>query len=185
VSLVIRVHLREFPVVANAFSQTCKSIRILLLTRPVYHHIAPASSDDVAHCLCPVFSVFMICPSNSYPLQFSRAEALEHGWLTRGPRPAISPSWLPTVYDTSEARRRMSRSLDGVIMASRPYATGTQSSARRRMRRSTGSRLSTANYSLCATKGGKVICWDVQRDVELATYNPGKNWELWKVSGGF
>jgi len=38
----------------------------------------------------------------------------------------------------------------------------------------------TANYSLCATKSGKVICWDVQRDAELATWSPGERWELWK-----
>ena len=38
----------------------------------------------------------------------------------------------------------------------------------------------TSSYTLCATKSGKVVCWDVQRDVCLAEWNPGERWELWK-----
>jgi len=38
----------------------------------------------------------------------------------------------------------------------------------------------TSSYTLCATKGGKVVCWDVQTDTCLAEWNPGARWELWK-----
>lgn len=38
----------------------------------------------------------------------------------------------------------------------------------------------TSSYTLCATKRGKVVCWDVQRDLPLAEWNPGEKWELWK-----
>ncbi|KAG5644303.1 hypothetical protein DXG03_008721 [Asterophora parasitica] len=38
----------------------------------------------------------------------------------------------------------------------------------------------TSSYMLCATKSGKVVCWDVQTDTCLAECNPGKRWELWK-----
>ncbi|KAG6852399.1 hypothetical protein C0991_012390 [Blastosporella zonata] len=38
----------------------------------------------------------------------------------------------------------------------------------------------TSSYTLCATKTGKVVCWDVQTDRCLAEWIPGKRWELWK-----
>lgn len=38
----------------------------------------------------------------------------------------------------------------------------------------------TSSYTLCATKSGKVVCWDVQSDTCLAEWNPGARWELWK-----
>ncbi|KAF6746301.1 hypothetical protein DFP72DRAFT_855558 [Ephemerocybe angulata] len=38
----------------------------------------------------------------------------------------------------------------------------------------------TSSYTLCATKRGKVVCWDVQTDRALAEWNPGEKWELWK-----
>lgn len=38
----------------------------------------------------------------------------------------------------------------------------------------------TSSYTLCATKSGKVVCWDVQTDSCLAEWNPGERWELWK-----
>ncbi|KAH7912718.1 hypothetical protein BJ138DRAFT_1003835 [Hygrophoropsis aurantiaca] len=51
----------------------------------------------------------------------------------------------------------------------------------------------TSSYTLCATKSGKVVCWDVERDLCLAEWDPrqlelkptekgtpGREWELWK-----
>lgn len=38
----------------------------------------------------------------------------------------------------------------------------------------------TSSYTLCATKSGKVVCWDVRTDKCLAVWNPGERWELWK-----
>ena len=38
----------------------------------------------------------------------------------------------------------------------------------------------TSSYTLCATKSGKVVCWDIQSDTCLAEWNPGARWELWK-----
>jgi hypothetical protein len=38
----------------------------------------------------------------------------------------------------------------------------------------------TSSYTLCATKSGKVVCWDVHSDSCLAEWNPGERWELWK-----
>lgn len=38
----------------------------------------------------------------------------------------------------------------------------------------------TSSYTLCATKSGKVVCWDVPTDKCLAEWNPGEKWELWK-----
>lgn len=49
----------------------------------------------------------------------------------------------------------------------------------------------TSSYTLCATKSGKVVCWDVHTDSCLAEWTPGsgtgtgggserERWELWK-----
>ena len=38
----------------------------------------------------------------------------------------------------------------------------------------------TSSYTLCATKSGKVVCWDVTTDRCLSEWNPGEKWELWK-----
>lgn len=38
----------------------------------------------------------------------------------------------------------------------------------------------TSSYTLCATKSGKVVCWDVASDKCIAEWNPGQKWELWK-----
>ncbi|KAH7929504.1 hypothetical protein BV22DRAFT_1191910 [Leucogyrophana mollusca] len=51
----------------------------------------------------------------------------------------------------------------------------------------------TSSYTLCATKSGKVVCWDVEKDLCLAEWDPrqlelkptakglpGREWELWK-----
>lgn len=38
----------------------------------------------------------------------------------------------------------------------------------------------TSSYTLCATKSGKVVCWDVQTNTCLAEWTPGERWELWK-----
>ncbi|KAF5363176.1 hypothetical protein D9758_008391 [Tetrapyrgos nigripes] len=43
----------------------------------------------------------------------------------------------------------------------------------------------TSSYVLCATKLGKVVCWDIQRDSCLAEWNPGFEWELWKCRVDF
>ncbi|EED83922.1 predicted protein [Postia placenta Mad-698-R] len=43
----------------------------------------------------------------------------------------------------------------------------------------------TSSYSLCATKSGKVVCWDVHRDVCLAEWDPRERWELWKCRVDF
>ncbi|KAL1740971.1 hypothetical protein HDZ31DRAFT_46416, partial [Schizophyllum fasciatum] len=38
----------------------------------------------------------------------------------------------------------------------------------------------TSSYTLCATKSGKVVCWDVRSDTCLAEWIPEEKWELWK-----
>ncbi|KAE9388152.1 hypothetical protein BT96DRAFT_1074965 [Gymnopus androsaceus JB14] len=43
----------------------------------------------------------------------------------------------------------------------------------------------TSSYTLCATKSGKVVCWDVQTNNCLAERNPRERWELWKCQVEF
>lgn len=38
----------------------------------------------------------------------------------------------------------------------------------------------TSKYTLCCTRTGKVICWDVNRGQRVATWSSGADWEIWK-----
>jgi hypothetical protein len=38
----------------------------------------------------------------------------------------------------------------------------------------------TSKYTLCATKSGKVVCWDILSNKPLASWEPEDKWELWK-----
>ncbi|KAH8110519.1 hypothetical protein DFH11DRAFT_1708782 [Phellopilus nigrolimitatus] len=38
----------------------------------------------------------------------------------------------------------------------------------------------TSKYTLCCTKGGKVMCWDVVKGECVAEWHSGADWEIWK-----
>jgi hypothetical protein len=38
----------------------------------------------------------------------------------------------------------------------------------------------TSSYLLCATRNGKVFCWDIETDTCLAEWRPDRLLELWK-----
>lgn len=38
----------------------------------------------------------------------------------------------------------------------------------------------TSKYTLCATKSGKVVCWDISSNSQLSSWEPEEKWELWK-----
>ena len=37
-----------------------------------------------------------------------------------------------------------------------------------------------SGYMLCATKSGRVICWDIHDETYLNAWQPEDKWELWK-----
>lgn len=38
----------------------------------------------------------------------------------------------------------------------------------------------TSKYTLCCTRAGKVICWDVLKSECVAEWHSGDDWEIWK-----
>jgi hypothetical protein len=38
----------------------------------------------------------------------------------------------------------------------------------------------TPSYTLCSTKTGRLVCWDVVNNMQAAEWNPGERWALWK-----
>jgi hypothetical protein len=104
-----------------------------------------------------------------------RAAQLERGWLTRTPRPALN-AFVTKGNEASDGFTKSSDETGSGIMSKYWYkVVGTPPDEEVDW-------LSpiTASYTLCATKSGKVVCWDVCRDVGIAEWNPGERWELWK-----
>lgn len=91
-----------------------------------------------------------------------RATRLESAWLSRTPRPSTS-----SPYTDGPSPDPSARSWYKVISAPPNEEVDWLSPI-------------TSSYSLCATKSGKVVCWDVQQDICLAEWNPNERWELWK-----
>jgi hypothetical protein len=105
----------------------------------------------------------------------NRAAHLERAWLTRTPRPATN-AFIPEgelalngFTKTADATRWGVKSKYWYKVVGTPPDEEVDW-------------LSpiTASYTLCATKSGRVVCWDVHRDVGIAEWNPGERWELWK-----
>ena len=93
----------------------------------------------------------------------NQATRLERAWLTRGPRPSTTSSYLNAPDGSQKGIRRWYK----VISAPPNEEVDWLSPI-------------TSSYSLCATKSGKVVCWDVHRDICLAEWDPRERWELWK-----
>ena len=104
-----------------------------------------------------------------------RATQLEQGWLTRTPRPALN-AFVPEGEGASDGITKPSDE-KGVGMMSKYWYKVVATPPDEEI-----DWLShiTPSYILCATKSGKVVCWDIYRDVGVAEWNPGEGWELWK-----
>ena len=100
---------------------------------------------------------------------------LERGWLIRTPRPALN-AFVQVKEEASDGIAESSDEKGCEIKSKSWYKiVGTPP----------GEEVDwlspiTASYNLCATKSGKVICWDVHQDVGIAVWNFGERWELWK-----
>ncbi|KAF5377391.1 hypothetical protein D9757_009700 [Collybiopsis confluens] len=135
-----------------ALQLTCKSLYYSFTTRPIYRKLA---LDLLRRCRPLPLKGFQKLGDLTTPQLMAcvhRAANYERAWLVRAPRPITSHS--NNYLDVGDDDRSASS-------LSSPVNTGT-------------------NYTLCATKSGKVVCWDVQTDTCLAEWNPGEKWELWK-----
>lgn len=93
----------------------------------------------------------------------NKAIRLETAWLTRTPRPCSSSPYIDGPDDDEDRPKKWYK----VISAPPNEEVDWLSPI-------------TSSYSLCATKSGKVVCWDVHRDRCLAEWDPNERWELWK-----
>ncbi|EIW80435.1 hypothetical protein CONPUDRAFT_165959 [Coniophora puteana RWD-64-598 SS2] len=157
-----------------ALQATCKSLRQHTLTRPVYR----AQAQDLLNRARPLplkgFNSFNTISTPALIQAVHKAQAFDAAWRVRAPRPATSE---PT--------------LDGKGV--RPWYTIISSPPDEEI-----DWLSpiTSSYTLCATRSGRVVCWDVARDIPLADWDPRtirsapgmppehgsgrERWELWK-----
>jgi hypothetical protein len=159
----------------DVIPQTCKHLRYAIRTRPVYRELAVSLLRRCRALPLYGFKRFSDLSTNQLVEVVNRAVQLERGWLTRTPRPAVN-AFAP---EGEEAVNGIAKSSDatgwGVTSKHWYKVVGTPPDEEVDW-------LSpiTASYTLCATKSGKVVCWDVHRDVGIAEWNPGERWELWK-----
>ncbi|KAG1782061.1 hypothetical protein EV702DRAFT_961478 [Suillus placidus] len=150
---------------------TCKSLRLFTLTRPVYRQLA---HDLLARSRPLPLHSFQRLSDLSTPALIAavdRARGFEKAWAIRAPRPA-----RPNPYYGNQWYITISVPSHEEIDWLSPI---------------------TSSYTLCATKSGRVLCWDVRRDICLAEWDPRSltcsdggdedededdedKWELWK-----
>ena len=137
-------------------SQTCRSLRAFTLTRPVYRALAHGLLARSRPLPLPAFQRLSDLSTPNLIKAVDRAHNFEKAWRVRAPRPARSTFSLSATPSTSSDRSgqwytKISAPPNEEIDWLSPI---------------------TSSYTLCATKSGRVICWDVARDVCLAEWDP-------------
>ncbi|EJF60658.1 hypothetical protein DICSQDRAFT_62111 [Dichomitus squalens LYAD-421 SS1] len=146
-----------------ALQLTCKSLHAFAVTRPVYRNLATALLRRCRALPLHGFQRLSDLTDEQLIEAVNQATRLEKAWLTRGPRPSTNSSYLNTPDGSQKGMRKWYK----VISAPPNEEVDWLSPI-------------TSSYSLCATKSGKVVCWDVHRDICLAEWDPKERWELWK-----
>lgn len=133
-----------------------------MTTRPVYRHLAVAL---LRRCRAVPVAGFQRIPDLTTPQLISavhRAARIEHAWATGTPKPSnLSP------YTDSPGLSAENKPWYKIISSPPNEEVDWLSPV-------------TSSYTLCATRSGKVVCWDIYRDVCVAEWNPNERWELWK-----
>ncbi|TFK85785.1 hypothetical protein K466DRAFT_587819 [Polyporus arcularius HHB13444] len=147
----------------SAIQLSCKSLHAFATTRPVYRNLASALLKRCRALPLHGFQRLSDLSDEQLVDAVNHATRLEYAWLTRGPRPSTSSPYLNTPDGAGSSSRKWYK----VISAPPNEEVDWLSPI-------------TSSYSLCATKSGKVVCWDVHRDICLAEWDPKERWELWK-----
>ncbi|KZT03901.1 uncharacterized protein LAESUDRAFT_683058 [Laetiporus sulphureus 93-53] len=152
-----------------AVQLTCKALHDFANSRPVYRNLAVSLLQRCRPLPLSGFQRLSDLTTEQLVCAVTKAIRLEQAWQTRAPRPSRASTAAHQAY-------------------ANPYAVPPDDWERswyRVIRAPPGEEVDwlspiTSSYSLCATKTGKVVCWDVQRDVCLAEWDPHERWELWK-----
>ncbi|KAI0074861.1 hypothetical protein K474DRAFT_1699442 [Panus rudis PR-1116 ss-1] len=142
-----------------ALQLTCKSMHDFVCTRPVYRDLAMSLLRRCRALPLAGFQKLSDLSTEQLKAAVARATRIEHGWLSRGPKPSKNSPYTTTSNGT--------RSWYKVISAPPNEEVDWLSPI-------------TSSYTLCATRSGKVVCWDVHTDSSVAEWDPHERWELWK-----
>ncbi|KAH8103498.1 hypothetical protein BXZ70DRAFT_925991 [Cristinia sonorae] len=145
-----------------ALQMTCRSLHEFGMTRPVFRNLAVALLRRCRALPLSGFQRLSDLTNEQLIHAVTRATRLERAWLTGTPKPSTQ-----SPYTDSPDQDPATKSWYKVITSPPGEEIDWLSPI-------------TSSYSLCATKSGKVVCWDVYRDVCLAEWNPNERWELWK-----
>ncbi|KAF9465174.1 hypothetical protein BDZ94DRAFT_1254710 [Collybia nuda] len=154
--------------------QTCKSLYDFSTTRPVYRKFA---SDLLRRCRAlPLKGFQRLTDLTTEQLirSVNKAAHYESAWRHRGPRPIRTGPYMGINMYSNYMDM-----VDNTELGTRPDNWYKVVSAPPDEDVDWLSPI-TSSYTLCATKSGKVVCWDVQTNCCLAEWNPGERWELWK-----
>ena len=170
---------RMNPNLTSTILQTCKSLYDASTTRPVYRKLA---NDLLRRCRAlPLKGFQRLSDLSTENLIHSvnKATHYENAWRYRAPRPIAAEPWNNGINTRSNYMdvapkgplavkvRKLGNTWYKIVSAPPGEEVDWLSPI-------------TSSYTLCATKSGKVVCWDVQTDTCLAEWNPGARWELWK-----
>ncbi|KAI5995307.1 hypothetical protein F5J12DRAFT_726130 [Pisolithus orientalis] len=148
----------------HSLQATCKSLRSFTLTRPVYRSLAHALLCRSRPLPLPAFRRLADVSTQNLIRAVDRAHTFEKAWRVRAPRPARSSPFLE-YFGHGKPQSRWYIKISAPPNEEIDWLSPI-----------------TASYTLCATKSGRVVCWDVARDVCLAEWDPRSliKWELWK-----
>ncbi|KZP18836.1 hypothetical protein FIBSPDRAFT_828896 [Athelia psychrophila] len=132
--------------------QTCTTLRDFTTTRSVFRKFAHALLCRCRPLPLPGFQRIADLSTDQLMRSVNKATRFEDAWRRRAPRP------MRTEPDGAWCKVVSSPENEEIDWLS-PI---------------------TSSYMLCATKSGKVVCWDVASDSSIAEWNPGQKWELWK-----
>ncbi|KAH6897966.1 hypothetical protein BKA70DRAFT_1388898 [Coprinopsis sp. MPI-PUGE-AT-0042] len=158
----------------HALNLTCKALHSFAKTRPVYRKLA---SDLLRRCRAlPLRGFQQLSDLSTEQLvrAVDKATRYENAWKTRGPRPITAQPYVEepmcngSSTSTSSSSKGKKRNRWYKVVSAPPDEDVDWLSP------------ITSSYTLCATKRGRVVCWDVQTDKCLAEWNPDDKWELWK-----
>ncbi|KAF9006776.1 hypothetical protein BDZ89DRAFT_965924 [Hymenopellis radicata] len=160
---------------------TCRSLRDFSMTRPIYRQLA---HDLLARCR-PLPLRGFTQPSDLSAADLMRtvnkAHRSEHEWRSRAPRP-IQATYPLGVHPQSNYLDCFDDNIIG--RTRRWYRRLTLVDPWEEIEVDWLSSI-TSNYILCATKSGKVLCWDIISDTQIAEWSLGPEWELWKCRVDF
>ncbi|CAL1711710.1 unnamed protein product [Somion occarium] len=142
-----------------ALQLTCKSLYDFSVTRPVYRHLALCLLRRCRALPLTGFQCLSDLSTEQLISAVKKATRLELDWLQRTPRRCFNSAYATRNDATPNWYTIINAPADEEIDWLSPVTT---------------------DYTLCATKSGKVICWDIRANTCTAQWDPGNSWELWK-----